>query len=74
MEKLKAKLLGCFKSLTIWFNGLLLAALPAADYLKASLPDIQQYINVDTFKTIGAAVVIVNILLRFRTKTALENK
>lgn len=70
----KAKIRGSLKSLTIWFNGALLVALPVAEYLKSVLPEVQQYVDADTYKAIGAVVVVANILLRFRTATGLDNK
>lgn len=71
---LVAKFRGCLKSLTIWFNGVVVAAFPALEYLRdqydtirAALPD-----NVGTYALF--AIVGVNMLLRFRTKKPLEEK
>lgn len=71
---LKLKLCGMHKSLTIWFNGLLLAALPVLDYAKDSLPQLTDFLSPSVYKTIGLIVVSVNILLRFRTSGSLADK
>jgi hypothetical protein len=71
---LKQKLRGMRKSMTIWFNGLMLAALPLAEYARDSLPQLSDYLSPTTYKTIGLAVVAVNIVLRFRTSTSLADK
>lgn len=71
---LSAKLCGMRKSLTIWFNGVLLAALPVLDYAKDSLPQLTDFLSPSTYKTIGLIVVAVNIVLRFRTSGSLADK
>jgi hypothetical protein len=71
---LSMKLKGMRKSFTIWFNGLLLAALPIAEYAKDSLPDLAGYLSAETYKAIGLVVVVTNIVLRFRTSTSLADK
>jgi hypothetical protein len=72
--KLQQKLRGMRKSAVIWFNGLMLAALPLAEYARDSLPQLTDYLSPSTYRTIGLAVVVVNIVLRFRTSTSLADK
>ena len=68
------KLRGAWKSLTIWLNGILLAAFPLVGMVKENLPDIGQYLDPALFKWLGLAVVVMNIVLRFRTKSDLADK
>lgn len=74
MNKWIDKLQGARRSLVIWFNALLLAALPMYQIVVDELPKFQQYMPEHMYKYVGMGVVIINILLRFRTTTALENK
>ena len=72
------KIRGAFKSLTMWFNGLFLAAFPFANEIvsgvQENLPQMGQYIPENIFKTVGMVVVAFNILLRVRTKDSLADK
>jgi hypothetical protein len=74
MRTIIDKLKGAWRSVTIWFNGLLLASLPLYDAFKDSLPDMQEYLPGDIYKWVGVAVVVVNLALRFKTKTDLAHK
>lgn len=65
---------GSLKSLTIWFNGILLALLPLMEYLKDSLPQLQEWLGADLYRTVGLIVVIGNILLRYKTKKPVSEK
>jgi hypothetical protein len=71
---LTVKMKGMRRSLTIWFNGLMLAALPVVEYAKDSLPQLGEYLSPTTYKVVGLVVVLANILLRFRTSTSLADK
>lgn len=71
---INATLRGMRKSAVIWFNGLLLAALPVLDYAKDSLPELAAWLSPGTYKTVGLIVVAANIALRFRTSTKLADK
>lgn len=73
-EQLKAKLRGSIKSLTIWFNGVVAAAVPALAYLQDQYETIRAAIpaNMTTYAVLG--LVTVNVLLRFKTKKPLEEK
>ncbi len=70
----KEKLYGAVKSITIWFNSLILLALPVAEYASLALPQLQEYLGVETYKLVGLIVVVANILLRFKTKESLSEK
>lgn len=71
---LKRKLKNSWKSLTIWFNGLALSALPLFEMFKDSLPSLGLYLDNDVYKYVGAAVVVGNIILRFKTDKGLHEK
>lgn len=65
---------GSLKSLTIWFNGILLALLPIMEYLKDSLPQLQEWLGADLYRTVGLVVVIGNIALRYKTNKPVSEK
>jgi hypothetical protein len=71
---LPAQLRGARKSVVIWFNGLMLAALPVLEYAKESLPQLADYLAPDTYRAVGLVVVVANIALRLRTSTSLADK
>ncbi len=70
----KKLLIGCSKSLTIWINSIMLAALPTIELIKDSLPQLHEYLTPETYKIVGLTVVVANIVLRFKTTTPLEDK
>lgn len=78
MENAMNWLRGAIRSRTIWFNGLLAAALPYSDQLMQgahdNLPEISQYLPADMYKTIGLIIVVVNLILRTRTAQSLSSK
>lgn len=74
LQKFADKLVGSVRSLTVWFNTLLLMALPFSADLIAQLPMLQQFLPETIYKSVGAIVVVVNLMLRFRTKAPLELK
>lgn len=71
---MKDKLRGAWRSVTIWLNGLFLAAFPLVQMAHDSLPEVAQYLSPATYRWIGLAVVVLNIALRFKTTTDLANK
>jgi hypothetical protein len=71
---MKEKLRGAWRSLTVWLNGVFLAALPIYEAVKDSLPEAQQYLPDNVYKWVGVAVVVVNLGLRFRTNSDLAQK
>lgn len=74
LQKFFDKLAGSIRSLTVWFNALLLLALPFTNDVIAQLPVLQQFLPETIYKTIGSLAVGTNLVLRFRTKSALELK
>jgi len=68
------KLRGARRSFVVWFNGVLLAAFPVFQSAHDYLPELQQYLPSDVYKWVGLAVVMVNIMLRFKTDKPLEEK
>ena len=70
LEKCK----GSWKSLTIWFNGLMVAALPFLSYLQDSFVQVKDYLGDDIYKTFGLLIVSVNLALRFKTTKDLADK
>ena len=73
-RKLKAQLRGALRSLTMWFNTTLLVLLPIFEYAEQVYPQLQAYVGPELYKTMGLVVVVGNILLRFRTYQALQDK
>lgn len=72
------KLRGAIRSKTIVINTVLLAALHLAPqwvgYLANELPTLQPMISNPLFTNVMQGVLIMNLLLRFHTKTPLEAK
>lgn len=72
------KLRGSVRSKTVWFNGVLLAALHLAPqwvgYLADQLPGLQPMISNPLFANVLQGVLVVNLLLRFHTHVPLEAK
>jgi hypothetical protein len=65
---------GMHKSLTIWFNTLLLAGLPAFELMHDYMPELQSYLPDNVYKWMGIVVVVGNIALRMRTTKPLAEK
>lgn len=67
-----------WKSVTIWFNGVALAALPFADNaataIKETLPVVSQYLTSGLLKYAAIFILVANIALRFKTNSALKDK
>lgn len=63
-----------WKSLTIWFNGLLAAFVAGAPVLQEQLPQLASYIPADVYKQCMFVAIIGNIMLRFRTSNSLADK
>lgn len=62
------------KSLTIWFNSLVLSFITAVPMLQEVLPQIQDYLHQDIYKLAATVLVVGNIILRFRTSKPLAEK
>lgn len=74
MNILFEKIKKSYKSMTIWLNGILLAALPVIEYARDNLQEVQQFLPDNIYRSMGLAVVVVNIVLRFRTDKGLHEK
>jgi len=73
-KRIRADLANMHKSLTIWFNsiiGTLAVALPA---LQDSLPQLQDSLPPNLYQYAMVALVLGNIVLRFKTNSALADK
>lgn len=72
------KIRGALRSITIWVNGLFLAVFPFAEQIMAgihdNLPQLENYLPINVFKTIGLILVVFNIYQRTRTSKSLEVK
>lgn len=72
------KLRGALRSVTMWVNGLFLAAYPFADQIvqavNDNLPALQPYLPASAPKAIGLAAVLFNIYQRTRTTQSLAEK
>lgn len=67
-----------FKSLTIWFNGVMLAAIPFWDNLVRGLNEnmqtFSQWLTPERLKTLAIFILVSNIVLRFKTNKDLKDK
>lgn len=78
LTRWRDKLRGSVRSKTIWFNGIALAALHLAPqwigYLADQMPGLQPMMTNPLFTTTMQVVLVVNLLLRFKTSAPLEAK
>ena len=74
MDTLLAKLQGAMRSWVIWFNTASAAFIANWDAVKDAVPQLQTYIPERDYKWVAIAVVAINLMLRFRTSTSLQNK
>lgn len=63
-----------WKSLTIWFNAVLLSFMAVIPQLQDALPSLQPYLTPETYKWLGFLVLVGNIALRFKTSQPLSQK
>jgi hypothetical protein len=72
------KVKGVYKSTVMWFNGLILTAMPFVDNImqaiRDNLPAVSQWLTADILKGAAVFILLANIALRFRTKTDLADK
>lgn len=71
---LEAKILGMWKSWTIWFNALIAGLLPMLDYAQSNLPVLQGVLPQHIYTYAFVATVVGNIVLRFKTIEGLADK
>ena len=62
------------KSMTLWFNAAMGAAAVALPFAQAQLPQLQDYLPAGFYRGLMGVVVAGNIILRFKTRTALADK
>jgi len=74
MERIKLWIKGSLKSLTMWFNSVLGAAIVFLPDAITQLPMLQAYLPDNIYKTAFVVVVVGNMLLRVKTKDALTEK
>jgi hypothetical protein len=68
------KLKGALRSWTVHFNLYVAAIIEGLPLIKDTFPELQPYVPANVFQ-IGMTVLIVgNLILRFKTKVALEAK
>lgn len=71
---MKDTIMGAFKSMTIWFNTLVAAFIFALPELQMALPQMAGYLPIEIYKWLALAVILSNIVLRFKTNEALKHK
>ena len=69
-----ADLFNSWRSLTIWVNGISLTVVSALPMLQENIPQLQDYVSPHFYKQMMFTVVAANIVLRFKTKSALRDK
>ena len=73
-----AQLRGALKSKVVWFNVVMAGLIDQIPYITQQLieglPDLQPYLGSSVYKHAMGFVVLVNFLLRFRTKRPLAEK
>ena len=71
---IKGKIRGAWKSLTIWFNGVLLAVIGLWPMVADALPQFAPYLDAGIYKIMMVAALIINLALRFKTNKPLQDK
>ena len=71
---MKDKLIGAWRSFTIWINMCFIAVLPLYESVRDAVPELRQYMPDNSYKWVGLAVVVINIGLRFKTNCDLSSK
>lgn len=72
--KLKADLAKAHKSLTIWFNGAMGVAVVGLPMAQDSMPQLQDYLSANLYHYAMGALIVGNIILRFKTTSSLAEK
>lgn len=71
---MKEKIKGMLRSWVIWFNGLMAALVAGLPMLQDALPQLVPFADDALYKRIGLFVVVINMLLRFKTHKSLAEK
>lgn len=74
LSKVQADAVKAHKSLTIWFNSAMGAAVVALPMAQDQLPQLQDFLPANLYHYLMGALVVGNIILRFKTNTALADK
>jgi len=74
IERIKADLYSAHKSLTIWFNSILGTAALILPTAQDQIPALQAYLPLHIYNYLMGAVVLGNIILRFKTTKRLADK
>jgi hypothetical protein len=61
-------------SLTIWINGIVLAVLQALPYAQDVFHQLKEYVSPEFYKQAMVVLLVANLALRFKTKSALKSK
>lgn len=72
--RIKADLVKAHRSWTIWFNSAMGAVVVALPMAQDSLPQLQDYLPANLYHYLMGALIVGNILLRFKTNAALADK
>lgn len=69
-----ARIQGAVRSITIWINGVALAAIPLYESFKDHFTQLQPYMTDANYRKLAMCIIVGNIILRFRTTKDLANK
>ncbi len=73
-HKIRADLMKVHKSMTIWFNSVMGAVVVGLPFAQGQLPQLQEYLPASLYHYLMGALIVGNILLRFKTNGALADK
>ena len=65
---------GAWRSWTIWFNGVGIAIVGFWPDLVSNFPTLQGYVSESIFKGTMGAILVINLILRFKTTKDLADK
>lgn len=71
---LKRKIKGAWRSLTVMVNAFALALIPVVQYASDHLVEFNELVGPDCYKHLALALLVLNIVLRFKTNSGLEDK
>jgi len=74
ISTLVAKTANSYKSFTILFNAAGAAAAGFIPYAQDNIPALQQYLGAHAYQQLTFALLVGNIILRYKTKLPLEQK